>query len=44
MTAPVPLHPAVAAVADEMVALRRTLHALPELGFEEFETTKRVIA
>ena len=42
MTAPVPLHPAVAAVADEMVALRRTLHALPELGFEEFETSRLV--
>jgi len=42
MTAVVPTSSDVAAIAPEMVALRRQLHANPELGFEEFGTSALV--
>jgi amidohydrolase len=32
----------VAAEADAVVALRRTIHRRPELGFAEYETTERI--
>ena len=34
--------PEIAAVHDEMVALRRHIHAHPELGFREFATSDLV--
>ncbi|WP_338522744.1 M20 aminoacylase family protein [Pseudomonas batumici] len=34
--------PGIAALQDEMIALRRSIHAHPELGFEEFVTSERV--
>lgn len=34
--------PGIAAIQDEMIALRHSLHAHPELGFEEFATSERV--
>ena len=37
-----PIHPGIAATCDEMVALRRQIHAEPELGFEELATSDRV--
>jgi len=36
------IHPEVARTRDDMVALRRHLHAHPELGFEEFATSDLV--
>lgn len=38
----VPIHPGIAASTDEMVGLRRQIHANPELGYEEFETGQLV--
>jgi len=35
--------PGIADLCDEMVALRRQIHAHPELGFEEFNTRKLVM-
>ncbi|MGP0015477.1 M20 aminoacylase family protein [Pseudomonas sp.] len=34
--------PGIAAIQDEMIALRHSIHAHPELGFEEFATSERV--
>jgi hippurate hydrolase len=34
--------PGIRDTADEMVALRRQLHAWPELGFEEFQTSELI--
>ncbi len=34
--------PAIAAIEDEMIALRHAIHAHPELGFEEFVTSDLV--
>ena len=34
----VPIHPGIAASTEEMVGLRRLIHANPELGYEEFAT------
>ncbi|KPH01532.1 amidohydrolase [Pseudomonas sp. RIT-PI-q] len=34
--------PGIAEMQDEMIALRHSLHAHPELGFEEFVTSERV--
>ncbi|MCW8277672.1 amidohydrolase [Pseudomonas sp. PCH199] len=34
--------PGIAAIQDEMIALRQRIHAHPELGFEEFVTSQRV--
>ena len=36
--------PGIAAMQDEMIAIRRSIHAHPELGFEEFATSERVAA
>jgi hippurate hydrolase len=36
--------PAIAAIEDEMIALRHAIHAHPELGFEEFVTSDLVAA
>ena len=36
--------PAIAAIEDEMIALRHAIHAHPELGFEEFATSDLVAA
>ena len=36
--------PGIAAMQDEMIALRHSLHAHPELGFEEFATSEQVAA
>ncbi|WP_248752085.1 M20 aminoacylase family protein [Pseudomonas sp. MWU15-20650] len=36
--------PGIAALQDEMIALRHSFHAHPELGFEEFATSERVAA
>jgi hippurate hydrolase len=36
--------PGIAAMQDEMIALRQSIHANPELGFEEFATSERVAA
>ncbi|MFS2091847.1 M20 aminoacylase family protein [Pseudomonas sp. Pseusp11] len=37
-----PVLPGIAAIQDEMIALRHCIHAHPELGFEEFATSERV--
>lgn len=37
-----PILPGIQSIADEMIALRRQLHAHPELGFEEFNTSRLV--
>jgi len=42
MTTLPPTLPDIAAAAPEMVALRRQLHAQPELGFEEFATSQLI--
>ena len=34
--------PEIAALSDELVALRRDFHRHPELGFQEFRTSKIV--
>ncbi|WP_160107441.1 M20 aminoacylase family protein [Pseudomonas izuensis] len=34
--------PGIAAIQDEMIALRQRIHAHPELGFEEFVTSQQV--
>ena len=34
--------PGIAAMQDEMIAIRHSIHAHPELGFEEFATSERV--
>ena len=39
-----PVLPGIAAIQDEMIALRHSIHAHPELGFEEFATSERVAA
>lgn len=36
--------PGIAAIQDEMIAIRHSIHAHPELGFEEFATSERVAA
>jgi hippurate hydrolase len=36
--------PAIAAIEEEMIALRHAIHAHPELGFEEFVTSDLVAA
>jgi hippurate hydrolase len=37
-----PILPGIQNIADEMISLRRQLHAHPELGFEEFNTSRLV--
>jgi hippurate hydrolase len=37
-----PVLPGIAAIQEEMIALRHSIHAHPELGFEEFATSERV--
>ncbi|WP_159874599.1 MULTISPECIES: M20 aminoacylase family protein [Aquitalea] len=37
-----PILPGIQNIADEMIALRRQLHAHPELGFEEFNTSRLI--
>jgi len=37
-----PVLPGIRDTAEEMVALRRQLHAWPELGFEEFQTSELI--
>ncbi|MBK5355619.1 amidohydrolase [Pseudomonas sp. TH41] len=39
-----PVLPGIAEIQDEMIALRHSIHAHPELGFEEFATSERVAA
>ena len=39
-----PVLPGIAAIQEEMIALRHSIHAHPELGFEEFATSERVAA
>ncbi|VVO44545.1 M20 aminoacylase family protein [Pseudomonas fluorescens] len=36
--------PGIAAMQDEMIAIRHSIHAHPELGFEEFATSELVAA
>lgn len=38
----VPIHPGIRASTEEMVKLRRQIHANPELGYEEFQTSDLV--
>jgi hippurate hydrolase len=38
----VPIHPGIQASTQEMIDLRRQIHANPELGYEEFQTSSLV--